>query len=63
MPIEGCASCGGYASEGTLEVMEMIRSAQTQQTRVAETLAVQNIALQIDATAEEGIAENIDISA
>lgn len=40
----------------------MLREAQTQQVRVSEALATQNIAMQIDATAVEGIAENIDIA-
>lgn len=59
MAIEGCNS--SY-SGGATDITQMMRAAQTDQVRVAEASSTQNIALQIDATAAEGIAENIDIA-
>lgn len=39
-----------------------MRDAQMEQVRVAEALAAQNIALQIDSAAAVGVAEKIDIT-
>jgi len=56
--IAGCSSCG----DGATEVAKIMQAAYAEQTELSKTLATQNIALQIDASAAEGIAENIDIS-
>lgn len=39
-----------------------MRDAQMEQVRVAEALATQNVALQIDASAAVGVADQIDIT-
>lgn len=57
MAIAGCSSCGGAP-----DMSQMLREIQAEQVGIAEKLATQNVALQIDATAAEGVAETIDIA-
>lgn len=59
MAIGGCSDSYGSAA---VDITQMMRAAQTEQVRIAEALSTQNIALQIDEAAADGIAETIDIA-